>query len=321
MKLRRPGSFSRRCLAATIAVLALGATSGTADPPASIARQSEPASDDRQMDDFRRIYALADGEALKRIGPPFPDCRMAFWRKTYPRIAHEDPRAAAQYIRFKAGEFNYWGGTLGGRVDSGSDLATILNMVAGVPRYLIEGDPALVETRVSGDFVYREGATADDIVPRLSEILEALKLPVRFSVRDVVRKAYVATGQFQFAALTPNAHNRIVLGGRPAAENPLTFGGGGSGTFDEFVKWLGDDIRFPVVSEVADPPKEVSWFCYTPDFLALPGKFAAVAARAQAERDPKAALDIITEQTGLTFTGHFRKVRVVVVAAAERPRE
>jgi hypothetical protein len=270
--------------------------------------------------EFKRVYALADGEVLKCIRPEeFPKSRLAFWQKTYPRAAKEQAGfIAVQFIRWKDGEFNEWGGTIMGGAPQAAGLPTILKMTAGVPRYLIEGKPELIATGAVGDWVYREGASPEAIVPRLSEVLTSQqKLPIKLTLRDVVRRAYVATGDYRYMPIADNARGRIILGGRPPKNALLNVGGGGSGDVDEFLKWLGNEVRFPILNEVANPPRRVSWHIYSPDPKQR-GISDALPANEDAVKD---ALQIITEQTGLTFTGHIRKVRVVVVEPAGQTGE
>src|SRR5262245_51068674 len=59
--------------------------------------QAPPRVSREELAEFERIYALADGEVLKYVGPPFPDCRTAYWRSrfAYQPPAELDPTATA----------------------------------------------------------------------------------------------------------------------------------------------------------------------------------------------------------------------------------
>ena len=136
--------------------------------------------------------------------------------------------------------------------ESGYSLAGVINVVAKMKSHMIEGDKELLSLRIPGDWVIREDQPAHKLLSELEKILrDELEIPIRLQLKTVHRRVYVATGDFAFSRLP-----QLEDGGQGATSVHIygkTFdlnggGGGGSGTVDEFLEWVGRWIDFPIVN-------------------------------------------------------------------------
>jgi hypothetical protein len=166
----------------------------------------------------------------------------------------------------------------------------------------MSGPKSLLITPLPGDWVYREGITDETFVTELEPILrKEMKLPIHLEFREVPRDVYVAHGTWH---LTPLADPRVAKGVVDIYGKELKFGrravNRGGGDFADFLRWVGEWIDAPVVSDVAEPPKRVSWRLSGPPFVF------------DRETSPF-VLHNIEVQTGLRFTKETRPVRMLFV--------
>src|SRR5262249_45293946 len=99
---------------------------------------------------FNQRYALADGQVLKRVGPPYPAERSDY----------------LFYLRFgqrsdtEHSEVFYWDGSLRHRGGMGIDsLQQVLGFVLNFGRGELDGPAELLNMSVPGDWVVRSGAS------------------------------------------------------------------------------------------------------------------------------------------------------------------
>ena len=249
------------------------------------------------LEAFYRIYRLEPGEDFKRIASPFLPGRLVYYRTTNPGQAKLVPRGPeVMHFRWN-GKLRRWGSSFG-RIR----LRHILRGVAGLYPYEIEGDERLIEREMSSDFIIREGASQDAIIDGLRESLAGQPgMPVSLTFREVERPVIVARGRFELRLLP----NRRAIELYEESLTDQTRGGGGSGNFGEFLKWVGMYINMHVIDEAkVRPTKNLDW---------------------HHNRKPKGrsmdhmlVLDNLSMQTGLEFTQETRRVRVLVVERVER---
>lgn len=268
---------------------------------ALLATAGEPAEANREA--LLKQYRLAEGENVKHIPPPH---RLATpHRKHGPPVPdHMDiaPMPDAAYY--------YWDAEKGlrsrGRSFGDVRVRSFLGSTLGLKRFEIEGDRAVLETEMRGDFLMRTGVPANKLLPELEAILEShFKTKAHLEFRDVKRKVYVAKGTFHHRPIRkPPDHEWISLYVLKATEKPASSGcGGGSGNLQALLGAVGWYVNDFVVDETTGtPPEEVFW--------------------EYSERAPSAAgaawaLLHVTEQTGLTFTEEERSMRVLVVRSTE----
>jgi uncharacterized protein (TIGR03435 family) len=268
-------------------------------------------------------YGLEPGQDLRRVAPPFPPIRMEYYRTGHPlqsEAIKEGP--SAMVFRWSDGKLNNWGMTFGDSADPGYNLTGVLDALLDIKSQQIDGPRDVLETRLAGDWVIREGASQESALNQLQEILQnEFKLPVKLEFREVDREVYVARGEYNLTPLPgQEGKGKLILTDETIETDeiqifgtqlvPNSGAGGGTGEFEEFLGWLGRWIGTPIVSEVdLKPTNQVSWHLHerSPSTEQSRGE----------DHDPKLVLGNITLQTGLTFTLEKRPVRILFVQREE----
>jgi hypothetical protein len=281
-----------------------GAAPGVASCPA------DDRTDEADREEFRKIYSLKSGEDLKRVPAPRPKSAVAWMQNESPHMAGRLDEVTAMTFRWRDPDrLKQWSAHYGS--PKGWSLRSI-------PRYLemdlhefeIDGDRKLLDTEIPGDWVYREGATAERKARSLEGILKKTldpKIVVEF--RLVERNVVVVRGKYRHTPIGKRGKNEIEIYGKPIVKDGGGHGGG-SGKFPEFLKWVGSWIETPVVSEVADPPADnLSWY--------YNGRSPSTAKERQEDHDETLVLKHLEEQTGLTYTVEPRDIRVLFIEQAK----
>jgi hypothetical protein len=255
--------------------------------------------------DFARRYALPPGVDLKRVGPPFPPSRLVYYRLNVPHRGNQ-PVSEAMYFRWRGGKLTWWGMQVGGR---GSALRDLPRMLGDVYPQQIEGPAELLDAVIDGDFVARAGIPAARLVPALEKVLRKdCGLRVKLALRQVERKVIVARGKYRFTPVAGRRANQIEVYGKQLGDPAR--GGGGSGDYQEFLRWVGMFIGRQVISEATGTPKgDVSWHYNE--------RSPSTAEERAADHDERAVLRHLAEQTGLSFREETRRVPVLFVERSE----
>jgi RNA polymerase sigma factor (sigma-70 family) len=264
------------------------------------------AAEKKELAEFHKIYALPPGVDLKRVGPPFPACRLVYYRHTFPH-REDQPVSQAMYFHWQdGGNLKWWGMNVGGK---GATLRDLPRMLAEIYLQQIEGPADLLDTVVEGDFVVRAGIGPARFVSALDKLLrQECKLPVKLALRQVERKVIVAHGKYRFRPVAGRAGNQVEIYGATLGDPAR--GGGGSGDFPEMLQWVGMFIGRQVVSEAQDTPKgRLSWHYNE--------RSPFTAEERAADHDEQAVLKHLAEQTGLTFREETRRVPMLFVERSE----
>jgi hypothetical protein len=314
-------------VAGSLAALPFLPARPTADPPAQAEPPPRPAAQrpapaavklPAWKKEFYKTYGLANGEILKRVAPPFPECRMDYYRidMAWQHRHITDPPTFFAFT-WKGGKPEFRCMTTGtkGSAARGVPLRRVLDTL-GVPPQSVVGPEELRSILVPGDWVIRDGAQVDRLVARLGEILRKdCGLHLKLTFQEQEREVAVATGKFRSAPLKDRKLNEIdIYALKPI---PDSGAGGGSGTLDEFFRALGSFISTPVVSEVKGGPKGVSWY-YHVRSPRVRDPINGIDTYAE-DTDPKVVLPNVAAQTGLVLTLQKRKVRVLVVEKDQPP--
>jgi RNA polymerase sigma factor (sigma-70 family) len=260
-----------------------------------------------------KLYALPEGEVLKRVAPPFPPFRLEYYTQEYRDQAKLIPRGpTVMTFRWKDGKLTNWSMTFSGTNDDGVTLSALAEWLTGIYPQEIEGDEGLQRESINGDWVVREGTPAEKVIPRLEEILRRdCKLPIKLALRDVERKVVVAHGTYKHTPVPGYDKDDIQLYGKDLV--PDSGAGGGSGTFQEFLQAAGAFMERRLVSEVKGAPQKVGWRYHK--------RSPFTEQEAKEDTDPDGVLKHLSEQTGLTFKEENRKVRVLFVERTpEQPK-
>jgi hypothetical protein len=258
-------------------------------------------------DEFKKVYTLKDNEVIKRIEPPFIPERMDYYQHEFSSQAKTIPRAPT-YFRFKwrDGKLKNDGyGFIGGK---GLSFSRVLNSILDLPLYEFEGDKALLDTTLTGDWIFREEAPIEQKLQAVGDIFKkATGKDLAFTQQPLPRNVIVVSGNY--TAETRDADRRMIdIHCYTGEKDPDDGGGGGSGTMDKFITRLGDLTGMATAIETPSRPiGTMSWRTHSSSYL--------YREPANQERDEKTSelLHHVAEQTGLEFKIEQRQVPVWVV--------
>jgi hypothetical protein len=278
--------------------------------------QEKNAEESAWKKEFREKYGLKDGEHIKRIATPYPQCRSEYMAS---RVgASGDSTSYDNYFTVLGWKDGWAPGrlarhTLSVRPEKGLPLAGLLSMVAGIPPTRIDG--VKQSEHVTGDFVVRDGSTPAQIVAQLQTILNReCNLPVTLEFKDVELDVFVLAGKYETKPLEGRKKNEIEVYAKHLVGRDA--GGGGSGTFDELLAHLERHVSVPVLAgKIEGPPKNIRWHDNVRPFPIL-DPIRRPKAWAE-DHEAVMVLDNISSQTGLTVKTEKRKVRVLVVEDAK----
>jgi RNA polymerase sigma factor (sigma-70 family) len=301
---------------------ALGPQAKAAPEKVPVPQPQKAAEEPAWKKEFREKYGLKDGEHVRRIAPPYPACREEYLNERFGR---------------PAGRTNYedyftvlgWRGdwappelgrhTLPVKPNDGIELARLLDLTASIARTRLEGPDELLAKRVTGDFVVRADATADQIVSQLQTILKKeCDLPVSFNFKDDEETVFVLSGKYEAHPLDGRDKNHIEVYGGYLADPARNSGGGSGGdSFDKFLGAVEQHVgRRVVMDKIEGLPKRVSWhYNVRSPMLKDPNRGIDTYAE---DTNPDAVLENVARQTGLVVKTEKRKVRVLVVEKADR---
>jgi uncharacterized protein (TIGR03435 family) len=269
--------------------------------------QAQPIANNQNAEalaEFKKAYALAAGEDVKRIGPPFPASRAIYYRNAFPGSGKQNLEPTASLLFLWQEDLSPPG--LGS--SNGSSLRHLLRVLLNIYPQEIEGDQQLLKSRFDGDFVAREGVAQDKLVAGLADLLRRdFKLPIKMSVREVERSVIVANGEYRFTPAPGGKQDAIEIYEKNLNADIL---GGGTGDLKTFVNWVGMyiDQRMVVGDVDGAPEQQILWQYHG---------FMATEELGNEPKDVAAVLKHVTKQTGLTFRRQKQKVRVVFVEKAE----
>jgi hypothetical protein len=304
------------------AILALGMPSsrhtGAAQRPPTSPKgvqvpvaKPEPGNPDEKkaLEGFLEAYRLAPGQNLKRVPPPRP-AGIRFWygptsRKGRGRLN----TARAMVLGWRDPDrLEIWADLFSGEEGWAiRELPRALRM--GVDPLEVEGDPELLVSPVSGDWIVRQGVPAEELIRPLEAILQrTLRRRFTLTLRQVERDVVVARGRYRPSPLP--GHDRVEV---EIYARKLDLGEGGDrqwenfpGLLDKVALW----IRRRIINEVESPPKELL-LCHWNE-----GRPSTEQTRRE-DHDETLVLEHLQEQTGLTFTRERRSIRILFV---ERPK-
>jgi hypothetical protein len=270
--------------------------------------------------EFRKVYGLKAGELVRRVAPPYPECRAEFFndriRAAYTRSKVEPPPDALKKDHtdhFTA--FVWKDGWVSDRLsshtvpvppDKGVTLGRLIAMVSRYSRARLDAADETLETRVTGDWSVRADADPSKLAAALEKILQAeCGLTVAVAVKEAERDVYVLSGKYTAKPLPERKENAVEVYARELTDR--TTGGGGRGTLEELAASVEGWVEAPVILEkVEGAPKAVEWhFNFRSPFTA---------AEHAEDTDPEAVMKNIAAQTGLTAKREKRAIQVWTVA-------
>jgi RNA polymerase sigma factor (sigma-70 family) len=323
-------------LALVLAAVVAGASARPETPPPAdtkappwAAAPAAPIQETAWKKDFDTTYSLKDGEVLKRIAPPFPDCRAEFikmvgWNGDIP-----NPPPIFMTFRIQKAPNDKprnWG-MAGGEVS----IRNVLSMAVLIPMLEVEGENAVLDHPVGGDFVYRDEASVEERVAAFNRILrDECKLAIKLTFKEVDREVVVARGTLKITPLAGQKKNHVEVFGKELGKGEAW---NSRRDLDGFLLDLGGFLGRRIVNEAKSGKEDIFTYGLSVrqdprlrlasefDFTAPSSKVDPVpvgkfdlAIEAE-DRDPKLVLPNVAKQIGLTFTIEKRKVRVLFVEA------
>ena len=274
--------------------------------------------------EFRKAYGLTDSQMIRRIAPPYPECRAEYFRdlirEVYKRSKLEPNDEAVN--KDYGNHFSKFGWKDGWMLDGhgaqrvpvkpedGATLDYVIDVTLGVPHTRIIGFEELRTYKVTGDFVVRVGADQDKLVEQLEKILrDECKLPLKFSFKEVEEEVLVLGGTYKANPLNEAKPDLVEVfanfRGAPGV------GGGGTGSFAELCGAVERHVGKPVLlGKIAGEPKKLEWH-----YQHRPMGFTEQ--QYNEDHDAGMILKNIATQTGLTVTTEKKKLRMLVIEKAE----
>ena len=281
---------------------------GTTAPSQDNVHQAK--DDGEALKGFLEAYRLAPGQILKRVPSPRPEGVRTWWKQKYPTHANRPDQFGTLVFRWRdPDQLDNWGGSVG----EGFSLRELLPHIATeIHESEIDGDRDLLDTILTGDWVARDDVDVERKVHALEVIIQrVLRLRISLTFRQVERDVVVARGAYHHAPVKGRAADEIEIYGKEVV--PGGGGaGGGSGDFAMFLKWVGEWIGRPVVSEVEAPPK--GWITWNYN-----RREPSTEQTRREDHDEGLVLQHLRDQTGLTFTRERKSIRILFIERARSP--
>ncbi len=228
---------------------------------------------------FDQVYALAPGQVIKLVAPPYIPERVYALDQSDPQRNLTD-RSRGLYIFQWDGTNAFWNRwTL-----SNPTISTIIRFVAKVPRYHFQMDDIDAMRQIPGDWVIDPNATPDQMMPALAEIIrQRTGWAVKFEKQQVERELFIATGSYAPRKDVPpdDRFVHIYLDQKKEAR------GANAGTVHEFLISVGEIMNHEIIDETKTPKESIFWRNY------LPGEIS--------DKFADRLLDNITDETALDF--------------------
>ncbi len=301
-------------------------------PPAAT-----PAESQKYLAEFRETYGLPDDRCLKRMAPPFTRGRLEYYRVHDAHQAELLPKGP-DYMWFRWDERPSkplpvnWGEKHEGRIspagmgwvgDEGLAIGELIGDFTRLERHQFEGDRQLLDQKVTGDWIFRDGAAPEKILAAMSEILQKeCKKRIRFRCFEAERPVIAATGKYVYHPLPGNEDVRdeadvrfdeIEFAARPEKESqsrPVKDWRYDGGAFEDLLLRLSWYCDQRIVNEVADLPDDPILFYW-------PKRTNEFSYGSPPQVDRAATWKLVSQQTGLTFTEKKQHVLVVVVEQSQ----
>ena len=151
----------------------------------------EPANlddDQRALKEFLDVYLLEPVQNLKRVPPPRPEGIRAWMKRQRPGMDDNlDEVRAMTFLWRDPDHLTWWASFYGSEATAGYSLRDLPRWTKmDISPIEIEGDPDLLKTQVSGDWIVREGVPTDQLVNALQTILQrALRQRITMIFRQV----------------------------------------------------------------------------------------------------------------------------------------
>ena len=136
---------------------------------------------------FLQIYRLAPGQDLKFVESPRPPGVNVWWKQKHANDVNHPGEFNAMTFSWRDPDLlENWAATFGPSGQGFSLRGLIQHIKVNINVTEIDGDPDLLETRIAGDWIFREGVPDDRMIAALEPILQRMhrlrnqaSLPIR----------------------------------------------------------------------------------------------------------------------------------------------
>jgi hypothetical protein len=218
----------------------------------------------------------------------------------------------------------------------GVSLEWLVEWFTRIQPYEMQGDRKLKSTRISGDWVVRDGVSPKKLLQGLGAVFrEECKVPVRLRLVTKDRQVIVAEGTYRYRPMPGrgtvaedhetgyegnNLQDYDQLDVYEHDRNDLTDEDEEVGGLDRLLSFLTRCIDRPVIGEGIKLPADMTSRKASEREHLLEWRSKSRTLREALEKgtlDEAAILKHLSEQTGLTFSEKPRRVRVLLVERAE----
>jgi hypothetical protein len=167
----------------------------------------------------------------------------------------------------------------------------------------------VLEVELPGDYLVRTDATRDELAAALSTIAsQELGRSVRLQFQEVPREVFVARGTLTLdeSKLRKYSDRPLIAvnGGDHAGDHGEALG---FGNVDRLLSDLSEYVDVKIVNETSATDRELAWSKRWYDRDSTP-------AAQRFRLNPQAVLELVSQQTGVTFERETRAVRVLNLA-------
>jgi hypothetical protein len=264
---------------------------------------------------FNETYKMDEGEALKRIAPPFIPERKTYYFKEF--------ADQAKYIAEPPTYFTFhWTGSTfqnagyGFVRRDGLTVRGVMESVLELKSYEYQLPKDAASFHLKGDWMVDVTAEMEAKLNKLCDIIREAKGPsLKFTQQELEQPVIVASGTYTFRPIEGTYDTTSVhfFTDKP---DKTEGSGGGSGMMERFLTTLGDRAGMQVIDEVDEPqPKMISWrYNSSSNFKELAG----LPDRLKRDEKIKKLLENISKQTDLKLTIENRKETVWVAEPAPK---
>ena len=272
----------------------------------AIENTASKADPDNWRKAFDAVYRLEDSEVLKWNAPPFiPERQNFFLNQPGRNLSNTNYDYVLRYVFHWDGKLNRPGMLSGIGI---SRLDSVLESVIGLGIFEFQGPDELLHLPMPGDWIVRKGVSKKELLSALEKIILAdTGREVHFEKRTVQEDVIVVDGEYQFKPLEGLPQSQAVHISTDSLDDNAG-SGGGSGTLERFLKWVGNRVNMKLVDQTESTDFKMSWRNH---YSSRMGKLEHNEAY---DKKLQLLLNNLKQQTGLSFkrqTGVVEKWFVV----------
>jgi hypothetical protein len=259
---------------------------------------------------FNETYRMDEGEALKRIAPPYIPERKIYYQKEEPQQAKyiADPPT---YFHFRWTGSSFDSAGYGFMSTAGLSVRGVLQNILGLQSYEYQVPKSAESFVLKGDWMVDATMEIEPKLQKLCDIIREAKGPsLKFVQKEMEEPVVVAKGTFTFHPVD-DAYDATSIHLFIDKSDKDEGSGGGSGDVAKFLRMLGDRVGMQVIDEVEEEgrPKNVSWAHHSStNFKNLAGFPDGPKKMEKIQK----LLDIVSKQTDLKLTIEKRKTTMWV---------